>query len=91
MNGNGVSLEELQQLKQIEAVKRQILNQVLSKEAFERLGRVRTVNPDLAGQVELYLVQIYQSGKVKDKISDSKLKDVLRLLSVRKDFRIKRV
>jgi DNA-binding TFAR19-related protein (PDSD5 family) len=66
---------------------------MLSKEAFERLGRVRSVNPELASQVELYLLQVYQTGKLQDKISDRKMKDILTLLtqSKKRDFRIKRV
>ena len=91
MNGATTNAEELQQLKQIEAMKRQILTRMLSKEAFERLGRIRAVNEALAGQVELYLIQIYQSGRLKDKISDEKMKEILKLLTQKKDFRIKRM
>jgi programmed cell death protein 5 len=91
MNGATTNAEELQQLKQIEAMKRQILTRMLSKEAFERLGRIRAANETLAGQVELYLIQIYQTGKLKGKISDEKMKGILRLLTQKKDFRIKRV
>ncbi len=86
MNGE-LSIE---QMKQIEEMKRKIMNNILTKEAFERLGRVRSVNPQLAGQAELYLLQIYQAGKIQDKITDEKLKDVLRVLSEKKEFRIKR-
>lgn len=82
--------QEFEQLKQIEEMKRKILNQVLSKEAFERLGRVRTVNGDLAAQVELYLIQVYQTGKISGKITDEKMKDILRLLTSKRDFKIKR-
>ena len=91
MNGATTNAEELQQLKQIEAMKRQILTRMLSKEAFERLGRIRAVNEALAGQVELYLIQIFQSGKLHDKISDEKMKEILKLLTQKKDFKIKRV
>jgi programmed cell death protein 5 len=80
----------IEQMKQIEEMKKKIMNDVLTKEAFERLGRVRSANPQLAGQVELYLLQIYQAGKIHDKITDEKLKDVLRVLSEKKEFRIKR-
>jgi DNA-binding TFAR19-related protein (PDSD5 family) len=82
---------QLQQLKQIEEMKRQILSKILSKEAFERLGRVRSVNPNLAGQAELYLIQLYQSGQIKT-IDDEELKKVLKALSAgeKRDFSIKR-
>jgi len=84
-------MNQLQQLKQIEEMKRQILSKILSKEAFERLGRVRSVNPQLAGQAELYLIQLYQSGQIKT-IDDDELKKVLKALSSgeKKDFSIKR-
>ena len=54
-----------------------------------RLGRVRLANPQLAGNAELYILQLYQQGKVKD-ISDDELKDILRVLSEKKDISIKR-
>lgn len=80
----------IEQMRQIEEMKKNVMNNVLTKEAFERLGRVRSANPQLAGQVELYLLQIYQAGKIQNKITDGKLKDVLRVLSEKKEFRIKR-
>ncbi|MCD6591153.1 MAG: DNA-binding protein [Candidatus Aenigmarchaeota archaeon] len=79
---------QLKQLEQIEAMKRQILSRMLSKEAYERLARVKIVNPELAAQVELYLLQIYQSGRLDKTISDSQLKGILGLLSQKKDFKI---
>jgi len=91
MNGENLDPQDLQQMRQIEELKRQLLSKTLSKEAFERLGRIRSVNQQLAGQVELYLIQIYQTGKIKEKIGDEKMKEILRLLTQKKDFRIKRV
>ncbi len=87
---NGMDINQLEQMKQMEDMKRQVLNKILTKEAFERLSRVRTVNPQLAGQVELYLLQIFQTGKLQGPITDEKLKDVLKVLSAKKDIRIKR-
>ncbi len=81
-------LQQMQQMQQIEALKKQILNKILSKEAYERLGRVRSANPELASQAELYLLQIYQSGKLKEKVSDQQMKEILRLLSEKRDFKI---
>lgn len=82
---------ELAQLQQIEEMKRKILAQMLSKEAFERLGRVRAANPQLAGQVELYLVEIYQSGKFKRRVTDEEMKEILKAVSEKRDFKIKRI
>lgn len=84
--------EKIQQLQQIEALKKQLLMKMLSKEAFERLGRVKTVNPELAGQLELYLLQMYQAGQLKSKIDDSRMKEILKAMSSKKrNTRIKRL
>lgn len=92
MNGQNMGPEDIQQLNQIEELKKQLMSKMLSKEAYERLGRVRAVDPELAGQVELYLIQVYQTGKMQEKISDKKMKDILGLLTQQKkrDFKIKR-
>ena len=83
--------QEIERIRQVEDMKRQIMLRILSKEAFERLSRVRMVNPELAGQAELYLVQIYQAGKIGNKVTDEQMKGVLKALSdERKDFSIKR-
>ena len=87
---NGLNPQDLNQLKQIEEMKKEILTKILTKEAFERLARVRTVNPQLAAQVDMYLLQIYQSGKVQEQITDDKLKDVLKILGTKKEFKIQR-
>ncbi len=79
------------QLKQIEETKKAVLNSILSREAAERLGRIRIVNPNLAGQVELYLFQLYQAGRIKSIITDDKMKEILRVLTERRDVRIKRI
>jgi programmed cell death protein 5 len=88
MNGNENA--EAEQLKQIEALKRQLLAKMLTREAFERLARVRMVNPEAAAQVELYLIQLYQTGKIKEEIGDEKIKEILRLLTQKRQVRIKR-
>jgi programmed cell death protein 5 len=80
MNGS-VDPNDLQKMKQIEEMKKKIMVTILSKEAYERLSRVRVANPDLAGQAELYLLQIYQSGKLQGRISDDQMKEVLKALS----------
>ena len=90
MNGENPQ-EDMQKMQQLEQMKKQILSGMLTKESYERLGRVRAVNPELANQVEMYLIQVYQTGKVAGKIGDDKLKEILTVLTKKKDFRIKRV
>lgn len=89
MNGEDIR-EHLAQQEKMEEIKRQILSSILTKEAYERLGRVRIVNPQLAAQVELYLIQIYQGGGIKERINDSKMKEILRAVSNNKEINIKR-
>ena len=96
MNNDNLDMNNLQEnnrMKQLEQMKRAIMSRILSKEALERLARVRAVNPQLAGQVEVYLLQIYQTGKLNDfVISDGKLRDVLGLMSKdNKGFNIRRL
>ncbi len=76
------------ELKQLEELKRNILVNVLTKESRERMNRIRLVKPDLAMQIELYLIQLHQSGRIKSKITDQKLKDILKMLRSDKDFKI---
>jgi DNA-binding TFAR19-related protein (PDSD5 family) len=83
-------LQQMQQMQQLEALKKRILGKILSKEAYERLGRVRFANPELAAQAEIYLLQIYQSGRLKESITDEKMKEILKLLSEKRDMRIKK-
>lgn len=78
----------LEQLKEFEELKKTIMKKILSKEAIERLGRIKMVKPDLAVQLEMYLVQLYQSGKLKEEISDEQLKMILENLTTKKDFKI---
>jgi len=89
---NGADFNEMQKMKQIEEMKKKLLATILSKEAYERLARVRVANQELAGQAELYLLQIYQSGKLEGRITDEQMKEVLRVLSSgsRQDFKIRR-
>lgn len=91
MNG-GIDPNELAKLRQLEEIKRKVLITILSKEAYERLARVRVANPELAGQAELYLLQVYQTGKLEERITDEQMKEVLRVLSSgsRPSFNIRR-
>jgi programmed cell death protein 5 len=91
MNG-GIDPNELAKLRQIEEMKKKLLATILSKDAYERLARVRVANQELAGQAELYLLQIYQAGKLEGRITDEQMKEVLRVLSSgsRPGFNIRR-
>lgn len=73
---------------EVEEIKKGVLKKILSKEAFERLGRIRLVKPEIASQLELYLIQLFQAGKIKTQISDEQLKSILERLDSKPKFRI---
>jgi programmed cell death protein 5 len=75
-------------LKKMEEMKKVILKKILSREAAERLARVKLVKPELASELELYLIQLYQAGKINEEISEEQIKLILEKLSERKKFRI---
>jgi len=64
-----------------EQLKRTLLQNVLDKAARERLNRVRMVKPELAAQIELYLIQLYEAGKLRSQMTDAQLKDILEMLA----------
>ena len=84
-------LRQMEQMEQLEAMKKKLLGQILTKEAYERLGRVRFVSPNLAAQAEVYLLQLYQSGGLNKNITDGQMTEILKLLSERKDFKIRKM
>jgi len=76
---------------QLEMQKQAILKRILTMEARQRLTNIKMVRPEFADQLELQLIQLAQSGKVKIPISDAQLKDALvRLQSQRKEIKIRR-
>jgi len=78
----------VEEMKKAEEMKKVILKKILSRNAMERLGRVRLVKPDIANQLELYLIQLYQSGKISEEISEEQIKLILERLTSEKKFRI---
>ena len=83
--------EAVRQQAELEAQIRAILRRILTPEARERLTRVKLVRPELARQVELILVQLYQTGQLREKIDDAKLKKILAQIDARtrREFRIR--
>jgi programmed cell death protein 5 len=76
------------EFERIEQLKKMVMRDILTKEARERLARVKMVKPDLALQLELYLVQLYQTGKLRTKLTDEQLKAILESLVSEKKFKI---
>ncbi|WP_297469302.1 DNA-binding protein [Thermococcus sp.] len=83
--------EAMKQEMELQAQIDAIMRKILTPEARERLGRVKLVKPELARQVELVLVQLYQAGQIREPIDDAKLKRILAQIDARtrREFRIK--
>jgi len=78
---------EMQQ-QEMEQMKKMVMKKILDKSAIERMGRIRLVKPEVANQLELYLMQLYQSGKLKNVITEQQLIMILDSLNAKKDFKI---
>ncbi len=79
---------EAEELQKMEVMKKAVLKKILTKEATERLGRIKLVKPEIANQLELYLVQLYQAGKIPNMITDEQLKMILEQTATKQKFRI---
>ena len=87
-NGSPTSGITPAEMQKIEEMKKIILRNILTKEARESLNRIRLVKPDLALQLELHLVQLYQAGKLRGQMTDEQLKSILEMLGSGKKFKI---
>jgi programmed cell death protein 5 len=82
---------ELERQERIKSQMQMVLMSILEPDARERLNTIKLTKPDFAGAVEQQLVQLAQSGRLKNKITDSQLKDLLRQLAPKKrDYSITR-
>ncbi len=70
------SQEKMQ--KEFEAQKKQIMIQILTPEARSRLANLRLTRKDFVEQIELQLIQLAQTGRIKAKITDEQLKELLK-------------
>ena len=59
------------------AQKEVILRAILEPEARERLTRVRMARPDVAESLENQLLVLYQQGRVRQRIDDETLRQLL--------------
>jgi len=72
-----------QQMAEAEAQKDAILRQILTPEARQRLTNIRMVKPQMAEQIEIQLIQLAGSGRLRSRVSDEQLKALLKQLQGR--------
>ena len=87
MENQNPQLSEEEKIRQYMQLKRAMLREGMTSEARERLGRVRTANPEFASRVEMVCLQAIQQGK---HIDDATLKQVLEKLGKKREFKITR-
>lgn len=87
----GASQENQQLESQLEQLETAV-KQFLSKEALQRYGNIKAAHKDKAVQMLVILGQAIQQGKIREKISDKDLKDLLKKLQPeKKEFKIRHV
>ena len=67
-----------------EAQKKQILGQIMTSEARNRLANLKLTKPELVNQIELQLIQSAQAGSLRGKVTDDQLKVLLRQIAGQK-------
>ncbi|MHA2142437.1 MAG: DNA-binding protein [Candidatus Thorarchaeota archaeon] len=70
-----------QQVAEAQAQKEAILRQILTPEARARLTNIRLVKPQAAEQIELQLIQLASSGRLKGRVTDEQLKALLQQIT----------
>jgi programmed cell death protein 5 len=85
---NNITPEQMQQLEEFEKLKKVVMRKLLTRDAIERLGRIRLVKPELATELEVYLIQLYQSGQIKNVIDDTQLRKILDSITQKPKFKI---
>lgn len=61
-----------------QAQKEAILRRILTPEARARLTNIKLVKPQFAEQIELQLIQLASSGRLRTKMTDEQLKTLLK-------------
>ena len=69
---------------QFEAQKKQILGQIMTPEARQRLANLKLTKPELVNQIEIQLIQSAQAGSLRGKVTDDQLKVLLRQIAGQK-------
>ncbi len=71
---------EEQAAAEAQAQKEAVLRQILTPEARQRLTNIKMVKPQFAEQIEMQLIQLASTGRLKGQVTDEQLKALLQQL-----------
>jgi len=74
------SAEQEKKLEEQRAIKRTISRLVFTPEARDRLQNIKLVKPNLAEELENYLIALAQNNKIRMPVTDGELKEILEKL-----------
>ncbi|MBR2557305.1 MAG: DNA-binding protein [Methanobrevibacter sp.] len=77
-------MQQQEAQRQFEAQKKQMLAQIMTSEARNRLANLKLTKPQLVEQIELQLIQSAQAGSLRGKVTDEQLKVLLRQIAGQK-------
>ena len=84
--------EQVQRQQAMQAQIQTVLMQAMEPEARERLNTIKLAKPEFAAAVEQQIVALAQSGRLRQKITDAQLKQLLsQIVAQKKEFNIRRV
>ena len=82
--------QEAQQT-EYEEQKKQILRSILTPDAKDRLTNIKISRPQIAEHIEQQLIILAQSGRLRQKITDDQLRQLLaRIIPKKRDINIER-
>ncbi len=98
MNPEEIKAKKMQELQQEQMQMQQqiatldtLAKQYLTTDALSRYGSIKAAHPEKALQVMLVIAQSAQQGRLKEKLTDAQLKELLRgMEKPKKEFRITR-
>lgn len=77
-------------VQEIEKQVKSVMLRVLDPKARERLSNLKTVKPQMAQQLEVYIFQLYQAGQLKH-LTEEQLVQILQKLSGTRETKIRRM
>ena len=80
-----------QQQQSVERQKQAVIRRILTPEARQRLTNIRMVKPEFADELEMQLIQLAQSGRLRGQVTDEQLKKTLvQLEGQKREIKIRR-